>query len=76
MDFGVFVMRNCKNYLRFVCLSVGKVINLTARCEVLTDVLLKSQEICNAKQRCGASISVSKDGLAFFFREKQARNTE
>jgi ribosomal protein L2 len=76
MDFGVFVMRNCKNYLRGVCMSGSKGINLTARYEVLTDVLLKSKAVCNLKQRCRASISdVSKDGFAFF-RDKQAINTE
>jgi len=42
MDFGFFVLRNCKNYLHGVCMSVSKEINLTARYEVLTDVLLKS----------------------------------
>ena len=73
MEFGVIVMRNCRNHLRDVCMSVTKEINRTARCEVLTDVLLKSSAFCSVKQRCRASTSgVSKGGVAFFFRVKQA----
>jgi hypothetical protein len=49
MDFGVFEMRNCKNYLRGVCMSVIKEINLTVRYEVITDLLLKSQAVRNVK---------------------------
>jgi len=34
MEFGVFVMRNCRNYMRDVCMSVTKEKNLTARYEI------------------------------------------